>query len=98
MRPVKDPAPSRLAYKLNRLLLRPMVRRFLRYGLPVLILIAGVAFWASDQARRDDAMDRLAEIPSVVGLKWATPRSDSMEFETVCARFSERFVAAFLPE
>ena len=62
MRPVKDPAPSRLAYKLNRLLLRPMVRRFLRYGLPVLILIAGVAFWASDQARRDDAMDRLAEI------------------------------------
>ena len=62
MRPVKDPAPSRLAYKLNRLLLRPMVRRFLRYGLPVLILAAGAAFWASDQGRRDDAMDRLAEI------------------------------------
>ena len=62
MRPVKDPAPSRLAYKLNRLLLRPMVRRFLRFGLPVLIVASGVAFWASDQGRRDDAMDRLVEI------------------------------------
>lgn len=57
-----DPAPSRLAYKLNRLMLRPMVRRFLRYGLPVLILAAGVAFWASDQGRRDGAMDRVAEV------------------------------------
>ncbi len=27
----------------------------------------------------------------MVGLKWATPRSDSMEFETVCSRFSDRF-------
>ena len=62
MRQVKDPAPSRLAYKLNRMMLRPVVRRFLRYGLPVLILAAGAAFWASDQERRDDAMDRLAEI------------------------------------
>ena len=62
MRPMKDPAPSRLAYKLNRLMLRPIVRRFLRYGLPVLISAAGVAFWASDQERRDGAMDRLAEI------------------------------------
>ena len=62
MRQVKDPAPSRLAYKLNRLMLRPLVRKFLRYGLPVLIVAAGVAFWASDEARRDDAWDRLAEI------------------------------------
>ena len=65
MRPIKpsrDPAPSRLAYKLNRLLLRPMVRRFLRYGLPVLLVAAGVAFWASDQGRRDGAMDRVAEV------------------------------------
>ena len=60
--PRRDPAPSRLAYKLNRMMLRPMVRRFLRYGLPVLILASGAAFWASDQGRRDDAMDRLAEI------------------------------------
>lgn len=58
----RDPAPSRLAYKLNRLFLRPMVRRFLRYGLPVLIIAAGLAFWASDQERLDGARDRVAEI------------------------------------
>jgi cell division protein FtsQ len=62
IKPIRDPAPSRLAYKLNRLLLRPMVRRFLRYGLPVLLVAAGVAFWASDQGRRDTAMDRVAEV------------------------------------
>lgn len=62
VKPIRDPAPSRLAYKLNRLLLRPMVRRFLRYGLPVLLVAAGVAFWASDQGRRDGAMDRVAEV------------------------------------
>ncbi len=58
----RDPAPSRLSYKLNRMMLRPWVRRFLRHGLPVLIVVSGVVFWASDQGRRDDAMDRLAEV------------------------------------
>lgn len=47
-------------------------------------------FWTSGNVSTD-LVDRLAEIPSVVGLKWATPRSDSMEFETVCSRFSDRF-------
>ena len=36
-------------------------------------------------------VERLAEIPNVVGLKWATPRTDAMEFESVTSRFSERF-------
>lgn len=58
----RDPAPSRFAYKLNRMMLRPVVRRFLRYGLPVLIVVSGAVFWASDQGRRDDAMDRVAEV------------------------------------
>ncbi len=62
MRPMKDPAPSRLAYKLNRLLLRRGVRLFLRYGLPVLILASLAAFWASEPARIEDARDRVAEI------------------------------------
>ncbi len=47
-------------------------------------------FWTSGNVSTD-LVDRLAEIPSVVGLKWATPRSDFMEFETVCSRFSDRF-------
>lgn len=36
-------------------------------------------------------IDRLAAIPNVVGLKWATPRSDSMEFEDVIIHFAKRF-------
>jgi len=36
-------------------------------------------------------IERLAEIPSVVGLKWSTPRSDAMEFEDVTSHFSDRF-------
>lgn len=62
MRPMRDPAPSRLAYKLNRLLLRRGVKLFLRYGLPVLILAALGAFWASDPARVEGASDRIAEV------------------------------------
>lgn len=62
MRPMKDPAPSRFAYKLNRLLMRRGVRLFLRYGLPVLILASIGVFWASDEARVQDAHDRVAEL------------------------------------
>jgi len=66
MRPIRDPAPSRMAYRLNRLMLTPRFRRFLRYGLPTLVVAAGVAFWASDQTRRDAATDRLAELRSQI--------------------------------
>ncbi len=58
----RDPAPSRLAYKLNRLLMRSGVKVFLRYGLPVLILASGAAYWASDPVRVEDAKDRIAEL------------------------------------
>ena len=47
-------------------------------------------FWTSTNVSCD-MVDRLAEISSVVGLKWATPRTDAMEFETVCSRYSDRF-------
>jgi 4-hydroxy-tetrahydrodipicolinate synthase len=36
-------------------------------------------------------VERLARIPNIVGLKWATPRSDAMEFEDVTSHFSDRF-------
>ncbi len=38
-----------------------------------------------------EMVERLAEIPNVVGLKWATPRTDAMEFEDVTSHFSDRF-------
>lgn len=47
-------------------------------------------FWTSTNVSTE-LVDRLGQIPSVVGLKWATPRTDAMEFETVCSRFSDRF-------
>lgn len=61
-RPRRDPAPSRLAYKLNRLFMRRWVKVFLRYGLPVLILVSAAAFWASDEDRVQAAKDRVAEL------------------------------------
>ncbi|MXQ07504.1 cell division protein FtsQ [Alphaproteobacteria bacterium GH1-50] len=62
MRPMKDPAPSRMAYRMNRLMLTPRFRLFLRYGLPVLLIVAGVSIWASDEARRDALAERVAEL------------------------------------
>jgi dihydrodipicolinate synthase/N-acetylneuraminate lyase len=35
-------------------------------------------------------VERFCEIPNVVGLKWATPRTDAMEFEDVVSHFAER--------
>ena len=36
-------------------------------------------------------IERLADMPNIVGLKWAAPRTDAMEFEDVCSHFSDRF-------
>jgi len=62
MRPVRDPAPSRLAYRMNRLMLTPAFRKFLKFGLPSLAIAAAAAFWASDPTRRAEAVDRLVEV------------------------------------
>lgn len=58
----RDPAPSRLAYRMNRLMLTPAFRRFLRYGLPLLAVTAGALWWASDEGRMQETSDRLAEL------------------------------------
>lgn len=62
MRPLRDPAPSRLAYRLNRLMLTPRFHTFLRYGLPVLVIASIAAIWASDADRRQAMTDRVAEV------------------------------------
>jgi dihydrodipicolinate synthase/N-acetylneuraminate lyase len=46
-------------------------------------------FWTS-AAVSLKLVERLAAIPNVVGLKWATPRTDAMEFEDVVSSFAER--------
>ena len=62
--PARDPAPSRLAYRMQRLALTPMVRRGFTIGLPVfaIVLIAGLAL--ADKGRREALAERIAEVSS----------------------------------
>jgi 4-hydroxy-tetrahydrodipicolinate synthase len=53
-------------------------------------LIVYNTFWTS-AAVSFRLVERLAAIPNVVGLKWATPRTDAMEFEDVVSNFAGRF-------
>ncbi|MEM8852946.1 MAG: dihydrodipicolinate synthase family protein [Pseudomonadota bacterium] len=57
---------------------------------PRIGLIVYNTFWTSANISFQ-MIERLSEIPSVVGLKWATPRTDAMEFEDVTSHFSNRF-------
>ncbi len=58
---------------------------------PDLGIIVYNTFWTS-QNLSFGVIERLAEIPNIVGLKWASPRTDAMEFEHVCSHFSDRFI------
>lgn len=49
----RDPAPSRLAYRLNRLWLTPAVRRAVTVGLPVALVAFCVGVIVNDPVRRD---------------------------------------------
>ena len=46
-----DPAPSRLAYRLNRLWLSPLVRRLVKQVLPVTVTLAALAVWGTRPAQ-----------------------------------------------
>jgi dihydrodipicolinate synthase/N-acetylneuraminate lyase len=46
-------------------------------------------FWTSSGISISMA-ERLCAIPNVVGLKWATPRTDAMEFEDTVSHFASR--------
>jgi dihydrodipicolinate synthase/N-acetylneuraminate lyase len=46
-------------------------------------------FWTS-AAVSFATVEKLVEIPNVIGLKWACPRSDAMEFEDVVSTFAAR--------
>lgn len=53
-------------------------------------LIVYNTFWTS-LGLSGRMVERLAEIPNVVGLKWATPDTGFMAFEQVVTRFADRF-------
>lgn len=51
-RPRRDPAPSRLRYRLHRLWLTPYFRFLVRFGIPTAaIVLAAAAFWANEDNR-----------------------------------------------
>lgn len=57
----RDPAPSRWAYRLERLWLRPRFRRFCRVGLPLAALVIGLGAWAVNPDNQRLVTDTIAE-------------------------------------
>lgn len=55
--PRRDPAPSRTAYRLERLLLTPIYRRALRIGVPVLLVAAVAGIYLASAERRQGLAD-----------------------------------------
>lgn len=50
--PRRDPAPSRFAYRLQRMMLTPMYRRLFRVGVPVLLVALVVGIYFASESRR----------------------------------------------
>jgi 4-hydroxy-tetrahydrodipicolinate synthase len=57
---------------------------------PEVGIIVYNTFWTST-GLSFGLIERLSEVPNIVGLKWATPRTDAMEFEDVTSHFSDRY-------
>lgn len=55
----RDPSPSRLAYRLNRLWLTPVIRGLVKYGLPLALTFGFAALWFSDAERRAELWNGL---------------------------------------
>lgn len=62
MQPIKDPAPSRLSYRVQRWMLTPGIRGFLRIGLPTVVVIAAAGVWFSAPERQDNLLRFAADI------------------------------------
>ncbi|MGR3291039.1 MAG: cell division protein FtsQ/DivIB, partial [Paracoccaceae bacterium] len=57
-----DPAPSRIAYRLHRLWLRPLFRQAVRIGLPLVLVAAALGWAISQESYRQAVHDKIAEI------------------------------------
>lgn len=64
--PPRDPAPSRLSYRLERLRLTPGFHSALRVWLPVVVLAASVGLWFSSEGHRADVAAKYAGIKEQV--------------------------------
>ncbi len=62
----RDPAPSRWAYRMQRLWLTPVFRVTMRVGLPAFVVVLAAGIYLSDQSRRDAFGQSYAEFKSGV--------------------------------
>ena len=58
----RDPAPSRWAYRFQRLWLTPVFRGLLRVGLPVFLMVLGAGWFFSDPDRQQQITDGITEV------------------------------------
>lgn len=66
---------------------------FIRTGAaaaPEVGIIVYNTFWTST-GLSFSLIERLSDVPNIIGLKWAAPRTDAMEFEDVTSHFSDRY-------
>ena len=59
--PPRDPAPSRLTYRAQRLWLTPVFRSLLRVGVPAFLIVGGIGLYASDPSNIQRLQDSVAE-------------------------------------
>ncbi|WEF25218.1 cell division protein FtsQ/DivIB [Paracoccus sp. S3-43] len=64
--PRRDPAPSRLQYRLERMWLRPIWRRAVRVGVPAFLVAMTAGLWLSDPDRRALLTDGVQQIMTKV--------------------------------
>lgn len=62
----RDPAPSKWAYRWERLWLRPGFRRSLRLGVPAALLIGATAWFFEDAERRDGLVEIVANLKNEI--------------------------------
>ncbi|WP_306133100.1 cell division protein FtsQ/DivIB [Roseivivax marinus] len=61
-----DPAPSRLRYRIQRMMLTPVYRILLRVGLPLAVVAGGAALWLSSEDNRDWIAMTYADLEAMV--------------------------------
>ncbi|MEL6167896.1 MAG: cell division protein FtsQ/DivIB [Pseudomonadota bacterium] len=59
---IRDPAPSRSAYRLHRLWLTPRFWFALKYVVPTVLVSALLGVWLADEMRRDTLLQRAADL------------------------------------
>ena len=60
--PFRDPAPSRVAYRIHRLWLTPLFRTLLRVGLPAFIIVLSIGLFISEEENRAAIAQWLADM------------------------------------